>query len=189
MLIEKIPALYGRALLEAADDAGVLDEVAEEVAFFGNLLAGDADLALFVESPRIESSRKSDVFERTLRGKGTDIFVNLLLLLVDKGREGELRAVLEAFGALHDEHIGLVRVEVVSSKSFKAENVENLSAAISASLGKEVVVNNKVDPGMLGGIIVRYEGMVADGSLKTALKELRSEMLSLKFESELVHEN
>ena len=40
MLIEKIPALYGRALLEAADDAGVLDEVAEEVSFFGNLLAG-----------------------------------------------------------------------------------------------------------------------------------------------------
>ena len=120
MLIEKIPALYGRALLEAADDAGVLDEVAEEVAFFGDLLAEDADLVLFVESPRIESSRKSDVFERTLRGKGTDIFVNFLLLLVDKGREGELRAVLEAFGALHDEHIGLVRVEVVSSKSFKA---------------------------------------------------------------------
>ena len=57
MLIEKIPALYGRALLEAADDAGVLDEVAEEVAFFGDLLAEDADLVLFVESPRIESSR------------------------------------------------------------------------------------------------------------------------------------
>ena len=189
MLIEKIPALYGRALLEAADDAGVLDEVAEEVSFFGNLLAGDADLALFVESPRIESAQKRGVFERSLRGKGTDIFVNFLLLLVDKGREAELKAILAAFRAFHDEHIGLVRVEVVSAESFKAENVENLSAAISASLGKDVVVNNKVDPEMLGGIIVRYEGMVADGSLKTALKELRSELLSPKFESELVHEN
>ena len=189
MLIEKIPALYGRALLQAAADAGVLDDVAAEVSFFGGLLAEDADLDLFIESPSIESSQKSAVFEKTFRGKATDIFLNFLLLLVDKGREAELKAILAAFGAFHDEHIGLVRVEVVSSKSFKAENVENLSAAISASFGKEVVVNNKVDPEMLGGIIVRYEGMVADGSLKTALKELRSEMLSPKFESELVHEN
>ena len=50
-------------------------------------------------------------------------------------------------------------------------------------------MNNKVDPEMLGGIIVRYEGMVADGSLRTALKGLSSRMLSPKFESELIHEN
>ena len=189
MLIEKIPALYGRALLEAADDGGVLDEVAEEVSFFANLLAADADLALFVESPRIESARKSGVFERTLRGKGTDIFVNFLLLLVDKGREGELKAVLEAFGALHDEHVGLVRAEVVTAGPLEDEKIEGLASAIGSSIEKEVVVNNRVDPEMLGGVIVRYQGMVADGSLGTALEELRSEMLSPKFESELVHEN
>ncbi|MEC8934482.1 MAG: F0F1 ATP synthase subunit delta, partial [Planctomycetota bacterium] len=96
---------------------------------------------------------------------------------------------LSAFGAFHDEHIGLVRVEVVSAEAFVDENIEKLSAAISGRLGKEVVVNNKVDPELIGGVIVRYEGMVADGSLRTALKELRSEMLSPKFESELIHEN
>ena len=69
------------------------------------------------------------------------------------------------------------------------EEIDKLAAAIGASIDKQVIVSNKVDPEMLGGVIVRYQGMVADGSLRTALKELRSEMLSPKFESELVHEN
>jgi len=189
MLIETIPALYGKALLEAAVDADVLEDVAAEVSFFGGLLAEDADLERFIESPSIESSQKSAVLEKAFRAKATDTFLNFLLLLVDKGREGELRAILTAFGSFHDEHIGLVRAEVVSAEPFEDENVEKLSAAISASLDKEVIVSNKVDPDMLGGVIVRYQGMVADGSLKTALKELGSKMLSPKFESELIHEN
>ena len=141
MLIEKIPALYGKALLEAADGAGVLDDVAEEVSFFSGLLAEDAELELFIESPSIESSQKSAVFEKTFRGKATDTFLNFLLLLVDKGREAELKGILSAFGVFHDEHIGLVRVEVVSTEAFAAENVEKLSAA-------NITVTNKRDKTM-----------------------------------------
>ncbi|MCS5628223.1 MAG: ATP synthase F1 subunit delta, partial [Planctomycetes bacterium] len=189
MLIEKIPALYGKALLEAAADADVLEDVAAEVSFVGGLLGEDADLRLFVESPSIESAQKREVFEKTFRGKATDTFVNFLLLLVDKGREAELAAILAAFGAFHDEHVGLVRAEVVSAEELAEEEIDKLAAAIGASIDKQVIVSNKVDPEMIGGVIVRYQGMVADGSLRTALKELRSEMLSPKFESELVHEN
>jgi len=101
----------------------------------------------------------------------------------------ELEAILAAFGAFHDEHVGLVRAEVVSVEQLAEEEIDRLAAAIGASIDKQVIVSNKVDPEMLGGVIVRYQGMVADGSLRTALKELRSEMLSPKFESELVHEN
>ena len=189
MLIEKIPALYGKALLEAAADADVLEDVAAEVSFVGGLLGEDADLRLFVESPSIESAQKREVFEKTFRGKATDTFINFLLLLVDKGREAELEAILAAFGAFHDEHVGLVRAEVVSAEELAEEEIDKLAAVIGASIDKQVIVSNKVDPEMLGGVIVRYQGMVADGSLRTALKELRSEMLSPKFESELVHEN
>ena len=189
MLIEKIPALYGKALLEAAADADVLEDVVAEVSFVGGLLGEDADLRLFVESPSIESAQKREVFEKTFRGKATDTFINFLLLLVDKGREAELAAILAAFGAFHDEHVGLVRAEVVSVEQLAEEEIDKLAAAIGASIDKQVIVSNKVDPEMLGGVIVRYQGMVADGSLRTALKELRSEMLSPKFESELVHEN
>ena len=100
-----------------------------------------------------------------------------------------MEAILAAFGAFHDEHVGLVRAEVVSVEQLAEEETDKLAAAIGASIDKQVIVSNKVDPEMIGGVIVRYQGMVADGSLRTALKELRSEMLSPKFESELVHEN
>ena len=76
-----------------------------------------------------------------------------------------------------------------TAEELAEEEIDKLAAAIGASIDKQVIVSNKVDPEMIGGVIVRYQGMVADGSLRTALKELRSEMLSPKFESELIHEN
>ena len=130
MLIEKIPALYGKALLEAADGAGVLDDVAEEVSFFSGLLAEDAELELFIESPSIESSHKSAVFEKTFRGKATDTFLNFLLLLVDKGREAELKGILAAFGAFH----GLPRPSASSGYSPPLTSSESLPPTSTAIL-------------------------------------------------------
>ena len=87
MLVEKIPAVYGRALLEAADDKGSLAEVAEEVESLRKVLDDNPDLRVFIESPRLETSKKRAVVERSLRGRASDILVNFVLLLIDKGRE------------------------------------------------------------------------------------------------------
>ncbi len=65
----------------------------------------------------------------------------------------------------------------------------NLELAMGQKLGKKVVLENKVDPDILGGLIVRFDGMVADGSVQKALGEIKGKMLSLKFGSELVHED
>jgi len=189
MLVEKIPAVYGRALLEAADDKGSLAEVAEEVESLRKVLDDNPDLRVFIESPRLETSKKRAVVERSLRGRASDILVNFVLLLIDKGRESLLRDLLAAFSNLHDQHIGLVRARVVSAVPLAGELVSRLRDAMEAQLDRKVVFENEVDPGILGGLIVRFDGMVADGSIKTALDDIRANMLSRKFGSELVHEN
>ena len=189
MQVETIPAVYGRALLGAAEDKGIMTEVAEEVEVLRTVLEGDADLRGFIESPRLESSKKREILEKALRGKASDVLTNFTLLLVDKGRESSLGDILAAFGKLHDDHIGLVRAEAVSAVPLEGQTMVNLELAMGQKLGKKVVLENKVDPDILGGLIVRFDGMVADGSVQKALGEIKGKMLSLKFGSELVHED
>lgn len=189
MQVEQVAVVYARALLEVAAEKGALAETAEEVEFLRGLLAKEVQLRLFIESPRIERSRKRGVLEGALRGKASDVFVNFLLLLIDRGRADKLTGILEAFGKLYDEQQGLVRATVTSAVELDTGAVAKLSEVLSQRLGKRFEITNRVDPEILGGLLVRFDGWVADGSLRTALAALRTKMTAKKFESDLVHED
>ena len=184
-----IAVTYARALLEAAADKGILEEVLEEVNFFAGLLREDRSLRRFVENPRLERQAKRTALESALRGKVSDTFLNFLLVVVDKGRQIHLEEMLEGFQSLYDEEVGIVRAEAVSAVPLPEEELARLKDVMSGQLRKQVIVSSKVDPEILGGLVVRFSGMVADGSLRTSLEEVRSGLRSLKFGSELVHEN
>jgi len=189
MQVGTIPGVYGRALLAAAESQGRLAEIAEEVEALRGVLDAHPELAVAIESPRLARSKKRAILEKTLRGRTSDTLANFVLLVVDRRRELELRAILAAFGRLHDAHIGLVRASVVSAAPLAPQSLSSLERALAAKIGRRVVLAARVDPEILGGLIVRFDGMVADGSLQTALEDIRLKMSAPKFGSELVHEN
>ena len=95
MNTDPVAQTYAQALVETAEQRGLLDEVAEEVTFLAQTLRDDGNLRLFVENPRIEKSAKIELFERALRGKLSDVLVNFVLLLVEKHLS---RHILEHIG-------------------------------------------------------------------------------------------
>ena len=179
---------YARTLLEFAEEKGQLDEVRQEVDF---LIGMDSDprLGLFLESPRIERNEKQRVLEAALKGRTSESLYKFIVLVVRNGRSAGLREILEMFRALHDEKIGLVSVDVTTAVPLSESLQSQLRETLEAKLSKTVELNPKVDEEILGGMIVRFSGMVADSSLKTALDEIEDKMLSLKLGSELVHED
>ncbi|HLU47686.1 MAG TPA: ATP synthase F1 subunit delta [Planctomycetota bacterium] len=187
--IESVAETYAQALLEAAVAKGVLEEVREEAEVFAKLLDEDRSVRIFIENPRVEKKAKLESIERALRGKVSDVLVNFLLVVVRKGRQLIVRDALSAFQALYDKHVGIVRAEAVSAVPMTSEAVDALKSRMSQELGKRVEVTNKIDPGVLAGLVVRYDGRVADGSVRSALAELRSKLSRLKLSSQLVHED
>ena len=184
-----IATTYAQALLGAAVEKGLLDQVLEEVDLFAGLLRDDRRLGTFIVNPRIEKPAKLKSLESALRGKLSDTFVSFLLLVIDKGRQVFLAAMLQQYKALHDEKAGIVRAEAVSAVPLSEDALHSLTSNMSQKLDKRILVTNRVDPGILGGLVIRFAGQVADGSLKTSLDELRSSLTALKFGSEMVHEN
>ena len=93
------------------------------------------------------------------------------------------------FCELHDEKIGLVHVDVTTAVEMPEEVQGRLREALEKKLGKKVRLERRVDESILGGMVARFSGMVADSSLKTALNRIGGSMTSIKLGSELVHEN
>jgi F-type H+-transporting ATPase subunit delta len=186
---ESVAPTYAQALLELAVESGALEEVRGEVAYLSRLLDEDRDLRIFFENPRVEKSAKRGVVEACLRGKLTDPVVNLVELMLRKGRQLELKAALGVFEDLYAKHVGLVRAEAVTAVAMSGEAIDALRSRMSEQLARRVDVTNRVEPEILGGLIVRFDGRVADGSFRTAIAEVRSSLTHLKFTSELVHEN
>ncbi len=143
----------------------------------------------FIESPKIERSEKLRVIESSLRGKVADSIVNFLCIVIRKGRTLHLRQMLDEFFVLHDRKAGIVHASAVSAVPLSDSSRSALIETLSAKLRKRVQLENKVDPEILGGLVVRYEGMVADGSLRTAIRKIGVGMSAVKLGSTFVHEN
>ena len=189
MNVDIVAVTYARSLLELAKESGNLEEIRDEVRSLLSILEKEPGIRAFVESPRIGKEAKVDVTEKTLRGKFSDRLVNLVQTMIGKGREGFLVKTLEEFEVLYDAEVGIVRATITTAVPLAEGDVEAYRGQLETALKKKVELKNHVDESLLGGFVLRYEGMVADGSLKSALAEMGERMLSVKFGSQLIHEN
>lgn len=186
---ETLSGVYAAALLELAQEKGELERVHEEVLYVASLLRDDPSFRTFLESPKIERSEKLRVVEATLRGKLADSLVNFMGLVIGKSRTLYLPKMLADFQALHDKRAGIVHASAVTAVPLSEASKAALIDVLAAKLHKRIQLENKVDAEILGGLVVRYEGLVADASIKTALRKIGSSMNAIKLGSQLVHEN
>jgi F-type H+-transporting ATPase subunit delta len=104
------------------------------------------------------------------------LLVNFLRLLVDRQRSADLAAIARAYRAMLDEKVGRVRATVTSAQPLAAEDLQQLSDAIARFSGREIVLEAKTDPSLIGGVTAQVGPTLLDGSLRTQLERLREEL-------------
>jgi F-type H+-transporting ATPase subunit delta len=186
---DPLSTTYARAFIELAEEQKALEAVIPEVRLLGGLFREDRLLRTFIESPRISIGVKKGLIDRVFRGKLSDLTVNFLQLVVAKRRQAFLAGILSESEVLYDKAMGRVHVEATTAVPLSPGGQEGLVAALKRSLGKEVVLQNRVRPEILGGLIIREGDYVADSSVRTALARIENRMLAHKPGSELLHEN
>jgi F-type H+-transporting ATPase subunit delta len=168
---------YAKALLEAAAEAGVLEQVAADLEALGPHFAGK-EVAGFFANPAVPRARKEAALTAaTEQAAASRISVNLLRLLLARGRVGLLPDIARLFRDLADERTGRVRAEVTAAVPLPAASLEALAARLSAATGRQVHLTPRVDPTVLGGLVARVGSTLYDASLRTQLRRMR-EVLS-----------
>jgi len=164
---------YAKALLEAAAEAGALEQVAADLEALGPHFAAK-EVAGFFANPAVPRARKEAALTAAAeRASASPLSVSLLRLLQARQRVGLLPDIARLFRDLVDERTGRVRAEVTVAVPLPVASVEALAARLSAATGRQVHLTPRVDPAVLGGLVARVGSTVYDASLRTQLRRMR----------------
>jgi F-type H+-transporting ATPase subunit delta len=168
---------YAEALFEAARERDELEEILLELQEFASALQENEELQLFFYSGQVPERQKRNAIEGLTEGMTTST-TNFLKVLSDNGREEILEDVLRQYEVLVKEHLGRIEVEVTTAVELSEDSERRLKERLGRVLeGREVILETRVDPNLLGGAVFRFGGRMMDGSIRGRLESLREGML------------
>ena len=168
---------YAKALLALAVEEKKHDAIKNELDSFSGAFEESGLEKLFLD-PSLGLDEKLSLLNTLGKEfKLNKILLNFLKLLVEKKRIGELKLINHTFQSLLDEKVGRIRAEVVLPGKADAAQISAIKKGFEKSTGKEVIVDVKVDPSIIGGVIANVGSVVYDGSLKTQLNNIKKNIM------------
>jgi F-type H+-transporting ATPase subunit delta len=168
---------YAKALLLIGKEDGNTESYRAELDGVAQLIAKEQDLEEAVANPLYDiDGRKrvlTAVIEKLELSKVTSSF---LVFLFDKGRIGFLQSINDFYQKLADELKGVAHASLASATELSSEAVEKIRSALSKKTGKEIILDVKQDPELIGGIVTQIGDLVLDGSVRTQLLNMRESL-------------
>jgi len=176
-IVSGMAGRYATALYELALEERALDTVKADLARFDALVESSEDLKRLVRSPVFTAEEQQKALAAILDKVGiAGIAAKFLALVAQKRRLFALRQMTLAFGALVARHKGETRAEVTVAHPLSETHLGALKDALKSTTKKQVALDIRVDPAILGGLIVKLGSRMVDASLKTKLNSIKLAM-------------
>ena len=166
---------YARALHEAARDANSVPVVREQLAAFVAATSEVPELHALLVNPKIDQRVKRSSLEGVLEG-AHPVLRNLLLLLVEKHRAGEVAEIAREFERIAAADEGRLDVELTTAYELSDDEARSILQQIEKASGRSVDATRKVDPALVGGIVLQVGSLRLDASVSGRLTRLRHEL-------------
>jgi len=174
--MEEIATVYARSLFEAAEDQDKLDEIREQLGEFADALDEDRRLQVFFFSPYFSTQEKVDGLRRAVDG-AEPIFLNFLELLLENHRMPVIFRIRREYDRLWEDFNKRLPVSIISAVELDASTVESIGDRIAEQTGRKIDLSSTVEPGIIGGIVVRVGNQVLDASIRNRLDTLRKQVV------------
>jgi F-type H+-transporting ATPase subunit delta len=174
---ETVARNYAATLFELAEKDEGLERYQEGIETVARLLDENAELRLFLETPRIALADKKRVLKKALGGALPKPLVSFLMVVLDKRRQRLLREIAREYHDLVDEHFNRVHAEVTVARPLDEQALRVVTERLTGLLGRTAIPHVRVKPEILGGIVVRAGDTIYDGSLKSRLEGMRRQLL------------
>ena len=175
--VSGVSGRYATALFELARDEKSIDAVKADLDRFDTMLAESADLKRLVRSPVFSADAQSKALTAVLERAGiSGIAANFLKVLTANRRLFAVSDVVRAFRALVAKFRGEATADVTVAETLSDRNLDALKTALKSVTGKDVALNVKVDPSIIGGLVVKLGSRMVDSSLRTKLNSIKHAM-------------
>lgn len=177
--MKRDPALpnYAKTLFNMADSTQTLEKWLGELDHLINLIKQTPALEAMLSHPFIRQDKKKAALQRVLDGQIEKTPLHFLFLLIDKKKIVHLKEVVERFRALVFQRIGILNAVVTSVIPLKEEEIQKIKQKLEGSLHKKLHLSNRIDPHILGGLIITAESQMFDDSVRSRLMELKATLL------------
>jgi F-type H+-transporting ATPase subunit delta len=174
--MEEIATVYARSLFEVAMEQDKLDAVRDQLGEFADALSETRELQVFFFSPYFSTQEKEDGLERAVMD-ADPVILNFLKLLIEKHRMPVVFRIRAELDRLWEEENKLLPVEITSAIELDKDIVKQLGDRISEQTGRKVELSSRVEPDILGGIVVQVGNAVLDASVRNRLDQLRRQVV------------
>lgn len=159
---------YASALLMLCKEEGKTATVASELETLKAVLLENPEYTRLLDTPAMKKEERLALAEAAFGGF-SKYLLNVILILAEKHIASGLPRLCDEFERLYDEERGILRAEAISAVAMSEEQINRLAAKLGERTGKTVLIKNTVDPGMLGGVKLRYGGTQLDGTVRASL--------------------
>jgi F-type H+-transporting ATPase subunit delta len=175
---QRIARLYAEALYAAAEKAGTIDEVQAELDILVHgVYDNDPRIEVFLSGAALGRDARTAAIDKVFKSRSSETFYAFLQVLNGHERLELIRPIARALRDLADEKANRVRVFVTSAVALGADQLGNLRSLLEEKMTKQPVMVASVDPSLLGGMKVRVGDLQYDGSVKTRIENLRTQIL------------
>ena len=175
----RLARVYAEALLASANRARLADTIGEELAGVAEgVLKSNPKIVEFFDSAAISRAAKLPILAQAFEHGSSELFKKFLGVLNQNGRLGLLRDISATYHSLRDAQANRVRIGVRTASPLNEAQTESLRSTLAATLKQEPILDVKVDPELLGGLVVQIGDRVYDTSVKSRLETLRTHLMT-----------
>ena len=176
-----VAKVYSDALFDLALENKQLEQVAEEVQVLKDAIAQNTELLQYLNHPKVSNEEKIQTIENIFTGRFSDTTVGFIVIIVTKGRYNELRGILDYFLNEVREYRKIGKATVTSATELTEDQKQKVVDKLLASTDYvEFIMDYKIDPSIIGGLIIRIGDRVVDSSIKSKIDLMKKELMKLQ---------
>jgi len=169
----EVGSVYGESLYELAKEENLTKLIGEQLTVLQQSFQQEPDFIRLLSSPNLTKTERCQILDNSFRSCVHQYVLNFLKILTEKGYMRHFSHCCDAFMEHYDQDNGILRVNAVSAVALTAEQSDKLTEKLTRITGKEIALRNRIDPAVLGGIRLDYDGQRLDDTVSHRLDAIR----------------
>lgn len=165
---------YAVSLFQAGIELEKIEEFHKELNFMGDILNKESKLFQILKHPRINKVEKKEIIDKVFRKDISQEIKNFFYIIIDKRRENSILEIVDEFNIQYNEYKNIVNVEAITAVEMDDRAKENLIKNLQKKMNKTIILTNKVDKSIIGGVILKLNNQFMDNTLKTQLETMNA---------------
>jgi F-type H+-transporting ATPase subunit delta len=176
-MTNEITQRYAQGMFELAKEEKSVEEKKKQAECILETMNDCPDFALFLRAVKVTKQEKYELIDRVFQEAVDHDMCSFMKLIIEKGRAYYMQGIMEDYVKLANEDLGIELAEVVSARKLSAQDMQTIGEALVRKTNKKIVLKNKIDPSVIGGIRVTMANSVTDATISAKIERMRSALL------------